>query len=93
MLLSLLLGTIAHLVIVPVPVRPAVVEIPERLAMMVRKEHKKPEPVKKHKKRKRSEKRRESKQARSKISRRRNGLKRPWLNRRPHPKKLNPQES
>lgn len=49
MFLSLLLGIITRLVTVPEPVRPPVVEIPERLAMMVRKEPKKPEPVKKAK--------------------------------------------
>ena len=54
-LLSAILGTIAHLVIVPVPDRPVVVEIPERLAMMVRKEYKKPE-VKKPKEAKKAEK-------------------------------------
>lgn len=56
MLLSVVLGTIMHLVIVPAPVRPVVVEIPERLAMMVRKENKKPEPVKKPKEAKKEEK-------------------------------------
>ena len=61
MLLSLLLSTIIHLVTVPVPVRPAVVQIPERLAMMVRKEHKKPEPVKKPKEEKKEEKKGEKK--------------------------------
>jgi hypothetical protein len=61
MLLSLLLGTIARLVIVPVPVRPAVVEIPERLAMMVRQEHKKPEPVRKPKEAKKEEKKQTAK--------------------------------
>lgn len=55
-LLSLLLGVIIHLVTVPVPVRPAVVQIPERLAMMVRQEHKKPESVKKAKEEKKAEK-------------------------------------
>ena len=55
-LLSMILGTIAHLVIVPEPVRPVFVEIPERLAMMVRKEYKKPEPVKKAKIEKKVEK-------------------------------------
>lgn len=55
-LLSLLLGVIIHLVTVPVQVRPAVVQIPERLAMMVRQEHKKPEPVKKAKEEKKAEK-------------------------------------
>lgn len=48
--LSMLLGAIAHMIIVPEPVRPVVVQIPERLAMMVRKEYKKPEPVKKPRK-------------------------------------------
>ncbi len=62
MLLSLLLGIITRLVTVPVPVRPAVVEIPERLAMMVRKEHKKPEPVKKPKEAKKEAKKEEKKQ-------------------------------
>jgi hypothetical protein len=56
MLLSLLLGAIIYMVTVPVPVRPAVVQIPERLAMMVRQEHKKPEPVKKAKEEKKAEK-------------------------------------
>jgi hypothetical protein len=56
LLLSLLFGTIAHLVTVPVQVRPAFVEIPDRLAMMVRKEPKKPEPVKKPKIEKKEEK-------------------------------------
>jgi hypothetical protein len=49
MLLSLLLAVIIRLVHVPVPVRPVVAPIPERLAMMVRQEPKKPEPVKKAK--------------------------------------------
>lgn len=48
MLLSLLLSIVIRIVHVPPPLRPAVVEVPERLAMMVRKEHK-PEPVKKPK--------------------------------------------
>jgi hypothetical protein len=56
MLLSLLLGAIIHLVTVPVPVRPVVVQIPERLTMMVRQEYKKPEPVKKAKEEKKAEK-------------------------------------
>ncbi len=56
MLLSLLLSTVILLVTVPLLVRPAVVEIPERLAMLVRKEHKKPEPVKKPKEEKKVEK-------------------------------------
>lgn len=56
MLLNLLLCAVVLLVTVPVLVRPAIVEIPERLAMMVRKEHKKPEPVKKTKEVKKEEK-------------------------------------
>jgi TonB family protein len=60
LLLTLLLGITIHMVNVPKPVRPAVAVIPERLAMMVRKEHKKPEPVKKakgeHKEEKKAEK-------------------------------------
>ena len=62
MLLSLLLSTVILLVTVPLLVRPAVVEIPERLAMMVRKEHKKPEPVKKPKEEKKEAKKEEKKQ-------------------------------
>ena len=62
MLLNLLLCAIILLVTVPVLVRPVVVEIPERLAMMVRKEHKKPEPVKKPKEVKKEEKKDEKKQ-------------------------------
>ena len=46
LLLSLLLSIVVRLVTLPEPVRPVIVEVPERLAMMVRKEHKKPEPVK-----------------------------------------------
>ncbi|MFZ2949737.1 MAG: AgmX/PglI C-terminal domain-containing protein, partial [Desulfuromonadaceae bacterium] len=56
MLLNLLLCAVILLVTVPVLVRPPVVEIPERLAMMVRKEHKKPVPVKKTKEVKKEEK-------------------------------------
>jgi hypothetical protein len=62
MLLSLLLGIVIQMVVVPKPVRPAVVHIPERLAMMVRKEHKKPEPVKKAKGEKKEEKKAEKTQ-------------------------------
>ena len=62
LLLSLLLGTVIHLVSVPKPVRPAVAQIPERLAMMVRKEPKKPEPVKKAKGEKKEEKKAEKTQ-------------------------------
>ena len=59
MCLSLLLSIIVRLVILPVPVRPIVAEVPERLAMMVRKEHKKPEPVKKQKEEKKEQKKEE----------------------------------
>ncbi len=62
LLLSLLFSTVILLVTVPVLVRPAVVEIPERLAMLVRKEHKKPEPVKKTKEEKKDEKKEAKKQ-------------------------------
>jgi len=62
MLLSLLLGTIMHMVVLPKLIRPAVVKVPERLAMMVRKEHKKPEPVKKAKGEKKEEKKAEKTQ-------------------------------
>ncbi|MDD2580931.1 MAG: AgmX/PglI C-terminal domain-containing protein [Desulfuromonadaceae bacterium] len=66
LLLSLTLGIITRLVILPVPVRPAVVEIPKRLAMMVRKEHKKPEPVKKAKEEKKEEKKQAADKAQEK---------------------------
>ncbi len=56
MLFSVLFSAVILLVTVPMLVRPAVVEIPERLAMLVRKEHKKPEPVKKTKEVKKEEK-------------------------------------
>ncbi len=56
MLLSLLLGIVARLVTLPAPVRPAVVQIPERLAMMVRQQPNKPEPVRKAKDAKKEEK-------------------------------------
>ena len=62
MLVSMILGTIIHMVVLPKLVRPAVVQIPERLAMMVRKEHKKPEPVKKAKGEKKEEKKAEKTQ-------------------------------
>ena len=65
--LSLLLIMITRLVTLPVPVRPPVVEIPERLAMMVRKEHKKPQPVKKAKAEQKAEKKEASKQAADKV--------------------------
>ncbi|HEY6873574.1 MAG TPA: AgmX/PglI C-terminal domain-containing protein [Geobacteraceae bacterium] len=47
MLLCLLLAIVIHQVVVPKAVRPAVAQIPERLAMMVREEPKRPEPAKK----------------------------------------------
>jgi len=56
MLLSLLLSIVVRLVTVPEPMRPVIAEVPERLAMMVRKEYKKPEPVKKAKEEKKEEK-------------------------------------
>jgi hypothetical protein len=59
--LCMLLGIVARLVTVPVQIQPAVVEIPERLAMMVRQEHKKPEPVRKPKAEKKEEKKKEEK--------------------------------
>ena len=62
MLFSLFLGIVIHMVVVPKPVRPAVVHIPERLAMMVRKEHKKPEPARKAKGEKKEEKKAEKTQ-------------------------------
>ncbi|RII27644.1 MAG: hypothetical protein CXR31_05270 [Geobacter sp.] len=46
MLLSLILAVVIQLVVVPKAVRPIVAQIPERLAMMVRQEHK-PEPARK----------------------------------------------
>lgn len=49
MFISLLVGIAIQLVVVPKVVRPVVAKIPERLAMMVREEPRKPEPVKKHK--------------------------------------------
>jgi hypothetical protein len=62
MFLSLLLSIVVRLVILPAPVRPIVAEVPERLAMMVRKEHKKPEPVRKHKEEKNEEKKEQKKE-------------------------------
>lgn len=63
MTLSLLLAIIIHLIVVPKPVRPVVAQIPERLAMMVRQEHKKPEPVRKDKGDRKEEKKDEKKPA------------------------------
>ena len=62
MFLSLLLGIVIHMVVLPKPVRPVIVKVPERLAMMVRKEHKKPVPVKKAKGEKKEEKKAEKAQ-------------------------------
>ena len=45
LLLSLFFGYLIPLINVPIPDRTAVVEIPERLAMLVKKEHPKPEPI------------------------------------------------
>ncbi|HXE95974.1 MAG TPA: AgmX/PglI C-terminal domain-containing protein [Dongiaceae bacterium] len=56
MFLSLVLAVIIRLVVVPAPVRPVVAQIPERLAMMVRKEQRKLEPVKKAKEEKKEQK-------------------------------------
>lgn len=61
--LSLLLSVVVRLVTVPEPVRPVLVEVPERLAMMVRKEHKKPEPVQKPKEKKEDPAKAEEKKA------------------------------
>jgi hypothetical protein len=61
MCLSLLLMIVVRLVVLPVLVRPVVAEIPERLAMMVRKEHPKPEPVKKPQEEKKEAKKEEAK--------------------------------
>jgi hypothetical protein len=47
MFLSLLLGIVIYSVVVPKVVRPIVAQIPERLAMMVREEPRRPVPVKK----------------------------------------------
>ena len=60
--LSLLLSIVVRTVILPAPVRPIVAEVPERLAMMVRKEHKKPEPVRKTKEEKKEEKKEPAKE-------------------------------
>jgi hypothetical protein len=56
LLLSLLLSIVVRVVTLPAPVRPIIAEVPERLAMMVRKEHPKPVPLKKPKEEKKEEK-------------------------------------
>jgi hypothetical protein len=65
MFLSLLLGIIIQLVVVPKVVRPIVAQIPERLAMMVREEPRKPVPVKKAKE---EEKKKEEKAGEKKVA-------------------------
>lgn len=64
---ALLIGILIHMVVVPKPVRPVVARIPERLAMMVREEPKKPEPVKKAKE-EQKEKKNEEKPGEKKIA-------------------------
>lgn len=59
MFLSLLLGIVIQLVVVPKVVRPIVAQIPERLAMMVREEPRRPEPAKKAKEEKKEQKKEE----------------------------------
>jgi hypothetical protein len=59
MTISLLLAIIVHLIVVPKVVRPVVPLIPERLAMMVREEPRKPVPVKKAKEEKKEVKKEE----------------------------------
>ncbi len=56
MFFSMLLGGLIHLVTLPVPVRPVVVEIPERLVSMLRKERPKPEPPSERKEEKKPKK-------------------------------------
>ena len=65
MFLSLLLGIVIHLVVVPKAVRPIVAQIPERLAMMVREEPRKPVPVKKARE---EEKKKEEKAGEKKVA-------------------------
>lgn len=62
MFMALLLAIVVLAVKVPAPVRPVIVEVPERLAMMVRKEYKKPEPVQKPKQEKKEEQKQDQKQ-------------------------------
>ena len=65
MFLSLVLAVVIHLVTVPKAIRPVVTKIPERLAMMVREEPRKPKPVNKEKEKKREEKAVEKKVAKN----------------------------
>ncbi len=65
MFLSLLLVIVIQLVVVPKVVRPIVAQIPERLAMMVREEPRKPVPVKKAKE---EEKKKEEKAGEKKVA-------------------------
>lgn len=53
---SLMLSIVVRVVTLPEPVRPVIAQVPERLAMMVRQEHKKPEPVQKKKEEQKDEK-------------------------------------
>ncbi|QWV96925.1 AgmX/PglI C-terminal domain-containing protein [Geomonas nitrogeniifigens] len=62
MLLALLLAIVVLTVTLPPPVRPVIAEVPERLAMMVRKEYHKPEPPRKAKEEKKEEKKDEKKE-------------------------------
>ena len=59
MFLCLLLAIVIHLVVVPKVVRPVVAQIPERLAMMVREQPKRPEPAKKAREEKKEQKKEE----------------------------------
>ncbi|WP_224983585.1 AgmX/PglI C-terminal domain-containing protein [Geomonas agri] len=56
MLLSLILSVIVRVVTVPAPVHPVIAEVPERLAMMVRKEIPKPPPPRKEQEKKETDK-------------------------------------
>ncbi|WP_239026845.1 AgmX/PglI C-terminal domain-containing protein [Geomonas oryzisoli] len=56
MLLSLILSVIVRVVTVPPPVHPVIAEVPERLAMMVRKETPKPPPPRKEQEKKETDK-------------------------------------
>lgn len=73
LLLSLILIVLSRIIVVPVPPRPKVAVIPERLAMMVRQEPKKPAPVKKaeeqkkDKEKKHEEKPAEAKEAKNEV--------------------------
>ena len=59
MFLSLLLAIVIHMVTVPKALRPVVAKIPERLAMMVREQPKKPVPAKKAREEKKEQKKEE----------------------------------